>query len=114
MEDKIDNVKDSNRNKVGKLRLVARLILIVFIIVNCIVIFNFSAQQAEKSNKASGVVVNTIIETNPKTKNLSKKEKEKKKEEIVTPVRKTAHFTVYTSLGIWLYLCAKTFNGKVW
>ena len=89
-----------------------RYILIIMIIINCIIIFRFSSEQSEKSDKTSGRVVNAIIELNPKTRNLSQEEKEKKKEEIVVPVRKTAHFTVYTSLGIWLYLCAKTFEGK--
>ena len=105
----LENLK--NLNKKDKTRLVARLILMVLIVINCIVIFRFSAQQAESSNKTSGVVVNTIIEKSPRTKNLPPKEKEKKKKEIVTPVRKTGHFTVYTSLGILIYLCAKTFKG---
>ncbi|MBR2786198.1 MAG: VanZ family protein [Clostridia bacterium] len=89
-----------------------RCILIFLIIINCTVIFSFSSQKSEKSSETSGRVIERIVETNPKTKNLSKAEKEKKKIELIGPVRKTAHFTVYTMLGTLLYLCAKTFEGK--
>ena len=95
-------------------KFITRTILIVLIIINCFVIFKFSSQQAEQSNQSSGKVVETIVENSPKTKNLSKKEKEKKKEEIVVPVRKTAHFTVYMCLGALTYLLSRTFEGKNW
>lgn len=95
-------------------KFITRTILIVLIIINCVVIFRFSSQQAEQSNQSSGKVVETIVKNSPKTKNLSKKEKEKKKEEIVTPVRKTAHFTVYMCLGALTFLLSRTFEGKNW
>ena len=95
-------------------KFITRAILIVLIIINCVVIFNFSADQSEESNEKSGKVVEAIVENSPKTKNLSKKEKEKKKEEIVTPVRKTAHFSVYTCLGALIYSLCRTFEGKNW
>lgn len=91
---------------------VLRGILVILIIINCMVIFKFSAEQSEKSDQTSGIVIDTIIELNPKTRNLNQEEKEKAKENIVTPIRKTAHFTIYTSLGMLLFLCAKTFEGK--
>ncbi len=84
------------------------------IIINCITIFKFSSQQAEQSSKISGKVVEAIVENSPKTKNLNKKEKEKKKEEIVTPVRKIAHFSVYSCLGALIYSLCRTFEGKNW
>ena len=99
------------KNIISK-KVIIRVVLVVLILINCTVIFNFSSDQSEESNKKSGVVVERIVEINPKTKNLSKQEKEKKKEQIVTPIRKTAHFTVYTCLGVLLFLCAKTFDGK--
>ena len=45
---------------------------------------------------------------------MSKKDREKKKQKIVVPVRKTAHFTVYTILGVLVYLFTRTFEGKNW
>lgn len=97
--------------KINKIQIM-RFILVVLIILNCTTIFKFSSEQSEKSNKTSGVVVEKIVESNPKTRNLTQKEKQEKKEKMVTPVRKTAHFSVYTILGILLYLLTKTFNGK--
>lgn len=91
-------------------KMIIRIVLIILIIINCATIFSFSSQESEKSSNSSGKVVNTIIETLPKTKNLQKDEKEKVKERITKPIRKMAHFTVYTCLGMLLFLCAKTFE----
>lgn len=99
------------KNKISK-KVIIRVVLVILIIINCAIIFNFSSDKSDESNKKSGIIVERIVEINPKTKNLSKQEKEKKKEQIVTPIRKTAHFTVYTCLGVLLFLCAKTFKGK--
>ena len=87
-----------------------RIILIIMIIINCATIFKFSSQESEKSSGVSGTVVTKIVETNPKTRNLKNEEKEKIKEQITTPIRKTAHFTIYTCLGALLFLCANTFE----
>lgn len=92
------------------LKIFLRIILIFLIITNCIVIFKFSSEQSEQSDKSSGRIVDTIVENHPKMKKLSQKEKEIKKQEIVFPVRKMAHFSVYTCLGILLYLFMKTFE----
>lgn len=91
-------------------KIIIRIVLIILIIINCITIFNFSSQGSEKSSNSSGKVADTIIETLPKTKNLRKDEKEKVKDKITKPIRKTAHFTIYTCLGMLLFLCAKTFE----
>lgn len=92
------------------LKIFLRIILIFLIITNCIVIFKFSSEQSEQSDKSSGRIVDTIVENHPKMKKLNQKEKEIKKQEIVFPVRKMAHFSVYTCLGILLYLFMKTFE----
>ena len=89
-----------------------RFFLIILIILNCIVIFNFSGEQSEESNKTSGRVIDTIIEINPKTKHLNRSQKDSIKSKIMKPIRKTAHFTIYMSLGILLYLCAKTYETE--
>ena len=93
-------------------KIIIRMLLILAIVINCITIFKFSAEKSEKSDQTSGKVINTIIELNPKTRSLSQEEKEKEKQKIITPVRKTAHFTIYLSLGVWTYLLFKTFKGK--
>ena len=107
------NIFYKNEKKNYK-KLITRAILVILIIINCITIFKFSSEQAEQSNNSSGKVVEAIVENSPKTKNLNKKEKEKKKEEIVTPVRKTAHFSVYMCLGALIYSLCRTFKGENW
>ena len=98
--------------KHGRKIKIVRIILVILIIINCLVIFKFSSEQSEKSDNRSGVIVEKIIELDPENKKLSIEEIEKKKEMIVTPVRKTAHFSIYTCLGALLYTFSKTFKGK--
>lgn len=95
-----------------KAKQVARCVLIVLIIINCIVIFKFSSEQSAQSSDRSGRIVERLVEINPKTRNLKGIEKERAKENLVTPIRKTAHFSVYSNLGLLLLLCCKTFDIK--
>ncbi|MBO5348710.1 MAG: VanZ family protein [Clostridia bacterium] len=87
---------------------VKRIIFAILIIINCIVIFNFSSQNSEKSNETSGMivekVVNIISTISPKV------EKETIKEQVSFWVRKLAHFSIYTLLGIFLMNEANTFK----
>ena len=73
---------------------IVRIFLIILIILNCICIYNFSSEQSEKSNQTSGKVVDTIVEISPKAKKMTKTEKEKYKESIVTPIRKTCNIKI--------------------
>ena len=91
---------------------IVRILLIILIILNCICIYKFSSEQSEQSKQTSGKVVDTIVEISPKAKKMTKLEKEKYKESIVTPIRKTAHFTVYTSLGMLLFFFYNTIDFK--
>lgn len=93
-----------NINKVQ----IKRVILIILIIINCIVIFNFSAQKAEKSSDTSGRVVDVVI--NNLYKKKTPKEKESVRDTVTTIVRKTAHFSVYTCLGILTFLYTGTYK----
>lgn len=85
-----------------------RIIYAILIIINCIIIFNFSAQNAEKSSKTSNVIVNKIV-TDISKKN-TKIEKENIANNVTFIVRKTAHFSIYTLLGILLMSEANTFK----
>lgn len=85
-----------------------RIIFAVFIIINCIAIFCFSSQNSEKSSKTSGVVVEKVVTT---ISNVNKKvKKESLRDKVTFYVRKSAHFTIYTSLGVWLMCEACTFD----
>ena len=85
-----------------------RIIFTILIIVNCLVIFKFSSQNADTSSQTSGVVVNKIVD---KISNANKNiNKEKLTDDVTFVVRKCAHLSIYTLLGIWLMNLANTFN----
>lgn len=85
-----------------------RAIFAILIIVNCIAIFLFSAQDSEKSSQTSSVVVEQVV---TKISNVNKKvKKESLKDQVTFYVRKTAHFSIYALLGIWLMNEANTFD----
>lgn len=91
---------------------IIRYISIILIIINCIIIFNFSSEKSTQSDETSGRLINILIELNPKTKNLTNNEKEEIKANIVKPIRKIAHFTIFASLGGLIYVCLQTFEIK--
>ena len=85
-----------------------RAIFAVLIIINCIAIFSFSAQDSEKSSKTSNVVVEEVV---TKISKINKKvKKETLKDKVTFYVRKTAHFSIYALLGVWLMNEANTFQ----
>jgi len=85
-----------------------RIIFAILIIVNCMIIFNFSSQNSEKSNETSSVIVDKVVDTIANAnKNI---EKDAIKDNVTVVVRKLAHFSIYTLLGIWLMNEANTFD----
>lgn len=80
---------------------IKRVILIIAIILNCSIIFYFSNQVSNTSSKQSSRVVEIISNMFPIIKNMEEPQKTHMKENILTPIiRKTAHFSIYTILGI--------------
>lgn len=91
-----------------KKTIIKRIIFGILIILNCLVIFRFSAQPANESSQTSGVIVNKIVDG---ISNINKNAERAKLEENTTfVVRKLAHLTIYTLLGIWLICFANTFS----
>ena len=87
---------------------VKRIIFAILIIINCIIIFNFSAQNSEKSNQTSGVFVERTVSI---ITDINKNVKKESITDMVTIfVRKTAHFSIYALLGVWLMNEANTFQ----
>ena len=90
-----------------------RIIFGILIILNCITIFYFSNQVSDDSTKSSGIIVNIVAEIIPQIKNMEKQEKQKIKEDVLTPVvRKCAHFTLYAFLGLWTINFTNTMEDK--
>lgn len=90
-----------------------RTILGILILINCAIIFMFSNQIADDSTVTSSRVVNFISEIIPAIKNMQEPDKTILKEQILTPiVRKGAHFSIYTMLGMLTISFAQTLKNK--
>lgn len=90
-----------------------RIIFAILIIINCIVIFSFSNKIADDSSKQSGIIVKIISEIILSIKNMQEPEKTLFIEETLTTiVRKTAHFSIYTLLGLLSMNFALTFESQ--
>ena len=92
-----------------------RIIFFILVIINCITIFYYSNQVADTSSGSSGRVVNFLDEKFHITKGMDKNEAETFKSEVLQPiVRKTAHFTLYTLLGLFIMNFVLTYNGTTY
>ena len=100
---------------------IKRTIFAILTIATCIIIFIFSNQNGEKSGLTSREFVRKIVEITGITNNLNETEKEELIENCQFVVRKLAHFSIYTILGIkkqigitllfgWLYATSDEFH----
>lgn len=90
-----------------------RIILILSIILVLFgVIFNFSSQTGEKSGKLSRQITIAITKNVKYIQNLDSKEKEQVLSKIEHIIRKTAHFSIYSLLGLLLMSLMKTYRLK--
>lgn len=87
---------------------ILRIIFLILIILNSTVIFGFSAQNGEKSGSLSKSIIIKIADI--LNINAENKEHFIKNGEII--IRKIAHFSIYTSLGIWSMGFISTFEIK--
>lgn len=83
-----------------KKNIIIRTVTFMLTIMVFFIIFNFSSQNSDKSTGTSNFVINAIININPFTNNLEVAQKEAIKEKMKMPIRKLAHFSIYTILGI--------------
>lgn len=90
-----------------------KIIFGILVLINCITIFYFSNQIADDSNMQSSRVVNFIAKIIPAIRDMQEPDKTILLEEILTPiVRKGAHFSIYTLLGILTVNYAFTYKGR--
>ena len=67
-------------------------------------IFRFSSEDAKKSTETSGKVVRAVAKVVvPEYKKMTPKEQDSFVESVMNTVRKAAHFTIFGSLGMWLW-----------
>lgn len=88
---------------------ILRMLFLILIIINSLIIFGFSSQNGEESGSLSKTVITKIADI------LNVKEENRVRfidlgEKVI---RKLAHFSIYASLGIWLFAFIYTFNIKI-
>ena len=88
---------------------ILRISFLILIIINSLIIFGFSSQNGEESSNLSKMIITKIanilnVKEENKTIFLDLGEK---------VIRKLAHFSIYTLLGIWSISFLYTFNIKL-
>ena len=91
---------------------IIRGILITALIAIFVTIFGFSNQNAETSSGLSQKVANFVVEIVPSIKNMPEQEKEEVVGRIESIVRKIAHYSIYTLVGILLMSLMSTYKIK--
>ena len=89
---------------------VKRIIFLILSIAVAIIIFKFSSQDGEKSGSTSRGFVREIVDVLPSTRKLDEEKKDKIVEDSQPFVRKLAHFSIYTLLGICLFNFFNTYG----
>ena len=91
---------------------IIRGILITALITIFVTIFGFSNQNAETSSGLSRKVTNFVVEIIPSIKNMPEPEKENVVDRVESIVRKIAHYSIYTLVGILLMGLMSTYKIK--
>ena len=89
---------------------VIRFILVLLLILTFGMIFNFSNQDSEKSGSTSQKVTEAITKDVKSIQKLNKNEKAKVIDKIEDVIRKIAHFSIYSLVGILLMALLSTYN----
>ena len=87
-----------------------RIITMFFLVLTFISIFNFSNQDGKASSGLSKKVARKIVDVFPYTKNLSEKTKNKIVEKTQPIIRKGAHLSIYTLVGIFIMSFISTYK----
>lgn len=85
-------------------KIILRTILLILIILTCLIIFEFSGQNANGSKKVSGKITEKIVSIFYNVK--------LDKNRVESIVRKIAHYSIYTLLGIEIMSFISTFTIK--
>ena len=90
--------------------IIFRIITMIFLVLTVISIFNFSNQDGQTSGGLSRKVARKIVDVFPYTKNLSEKTKNKIVEKTQPIIRKGAHLSIYTLVGIFIMSFISTYK----
>lgn len=90
--------------------IILRIILIILLVIVFINIFGFSSQNSEQSGNLSRTITLKITQNIKTIQNLENGQKEQTLNIIETVIRKVAHFSEYTIVGILLMSLISTYN----
>lgn len=89
---------------------ILRVILIILLITLFTTIFNFSGQDGEKSGSLSREITETVTKDIKSIQQLEESKKEEVLDKIEHIIRKIAHFSLYTLVGILTMSLMSTYN----
>ena len=92
--------------------IILRIILIILLVIVFINIFGFSSQDSEESGNLSRTITVSITKNIKEIQELKSDEKNEILDTIEKVIRKLAHFSEYTLVGILLMSLISTFNLK--
>lgn len=93
--------------------IIVRAITIILLLMTFFTIFGFSNQDGETSGNLSRKVARKIIDFFPSIRGKSEEAKNKIVEDIQPIVRKMAHFSIYTLVGMLMMVFMNTFSMKL-
>ena len=91
---------------------ILRIILILLLLCTFFVIFGFSSQDGETSGGLSRNITNKILQISNKYNTLGQEEKEQMADKTEKIIRKVAHFSIYTVVGLLLMGLLSTYKIK--
>ena len=91
-------------------RTLIRILFLTLLVLTFIQIFNFSNENGNKSKSTSEKFARKIVNIFPYTKNLSNETKEKIVKKSQPIIRKMAHFSIYTAVGIFIMSFISTYK----
>lgn len=91
-------------------RTLIRIISLILLALTFVQIFKFSSQDGQASGNLSRKIVRKAIDIFPYTKNISEKTKNKIVEKSQPIIRKLAHFSIYTLVGIFIMSFISTYR----
>ena len=89
---------------------ILRIIIIILILGTFGIIFGFSSQDSEKSSGISRKITEVLTSNIKSIQEKPKAKREKILDRIESIIRKIAHFSIYTVVGILLMILFKTYN----
>ena len=89
---------------------ILRMILILLLILTFVIIFDFSNQSSEKSSESSGKIAEIITNNIKPIRERTQIEREKIILRVESVIRKIAHFSIYTIVGVLLMSLVSTYK----